>query len=81
MSGRLTVEEWLAEMAAMTKRDDPGMTSQEMAERSGVSQRILGDRLRAAKRMGWLRLGWRSEEATDGRVVRRPVYRIEKPDA
>jgi hypothetical protein len=72
-----TVDQWLDELSKLTKkRTDPGMSSREMGDISGMTVQKIRTLLGEAHRAGRLVLGWRTEYRTDGRATQIPVYRI-----
>lgn len=72
-------DEWLAELARLSARNDSGSTTEELAAAAGVSTRTMGKRLREAHRRGWVKRGRRVEESLDGKMQPRPVYIVEVP--
>jgi len=72
----ITVNEWLAELAAFSVHDDEGRTAVELAEEAGVSVETLLKRLHKANDLGRLVVGKRRRKTLDGRVSHVPVYRV-----
>jgi len=73
------VEEWLKELEAFSRRSDDGHTVWEIAENTGMSERLVRQRLKDAARHGWLKVGRRSSVAIDGKGTMVPVYIVTKP--
>ena len=73
------VEEWLNELAALSRRSDDGHTVQEISESTGKSVRLVREWLKDAHRRGWLKTGRRSSVAIDGKGTMVPVYTVRKP--
>jgi hypothetical protein len=57
---------------------DPGMTSQELADKVGMDVKRVRDWIRAELAAGRLARGWRPIEGIDGRNTRTPVYAVKK---
>lgn len=76
---KITVDEWLAELARLSALNGKGETAKELARRAGLSERVMLLRLRQARDMGWLRVEQRTDVRIDGRPQKVPVYRIERP--
>lgn len=75
----IRVEEWLQELEKLSKRVDSGHTADELAEKMGKSQRVVREWLRKAHKLGWLKVGRRTQRAIDGKNCIVPVYSIVKP--
>ncbi len=75
----IRADEWLKELERLTSRNDDGMTTSEMSDATGMSRRTIGERLRKAHRLGWVKVGWRREVRLDGKTHEVPVYKIEVP--
>lgn len=78
---KVNFNEWLDELAKLSRKDDLGLTVREWAERLGKSQQTVNEMLRRAKAQGWLMVGRRTTEALDGRIFQAVVYRVVKPNA
>ena len=76
---RITSEEWLAELAALSARSDEGMTCAELCEALGLSTRTIREKLKLAHALGWVRVGKRRIATIDGKSTLAPVYQITKP--
>lgn len=74
---RITVEEWLHDLAAISSKNDEGLTVRELAHKMGTSSARIREGLMAAKARGLLRSGRRSTNRIDGVSCLVPVYRIE----
>ena len=79
MSDRITTSEWLAELARLTAKSDDGLTSEELAEAWGLSDRTTMKRLRLAHTKGWVKVGRRTIERMDGKPMPVPVYTVTVP--
>ena len=79
MSEPIRVDEWLAELARLSSRNDLGMTLYELAEAAGVSDRTMGKRLREAHKKGWVTVGRRQVVRLDGKPMPVPVYTVTVP--
>lgn len=77
-SGELgvTLTDWLAELAAIGKKNDAGQSAKEMAAQAGMSVKRLLVLLNEAKAAGRLQTGWRTETRLDGKPFQAPVYRV-----
>lgn len=76
---KITIAEWLDELARLSNRSDEGMTSGEWAAELDISRPMAVRRLKEAQRAGWLRTGKRTGVTLDGRKCVTPVYQITKP--
>lgn len=74
----LSEQQWLAELEAVagSRRNDGGMSMDELAEAAGVSTRTMELRLKVASRKGMVRVGWRTGVSIIGRRTVTPVYTI-----
>lgn len=70
------VDEWLKELAELSLRSDEGHTVWEISEATGMSEKVVRERLKKAATMGKLRVGRRSTRTIDGRPSLTPVYFI-----
>lgn len=70
------VDEWLKELASLSRRSDKGHTVSEISEATGMSEKVVRERLKKANAMGKLRFGRRSTKTIDGRTSLTPVYFI-----
>jgi hypothetical protein len=78
----ITIDELLAELAkAQPPRagDDPGWTTEELAERSGRTLYAIKQMLRDKQRQGVLRVGRKSSIGINGQPYRVNCYWIEQP--
>lgn len=80
-SGTLAVDvnAWLEELVALGRRNDEGSTAVELADSARCSVKLMLVRLRHAKAMGRLEVGFRSTSRLDGRALQVPVYRVLPP--
>lgn len=78
MSARLSVDEWLSELEAISrkKRDDGGMTIRELAEAAGVCRSKMLDMVGQAHRLGRVTVGRRSSFSISGKPCTVPTYII-----
>jgi len=51
MAGGIGQDEWLAELARLTAKDDEGMSTEEMCDATGLSDRTVGKYLRTANKL------------------------------
>jgi hypothetical protein len=70
------VDEWLKELEAFSKRSDEGHTAEEISENTGMTLRVVRERLKQVARLGRLRVGRRSSMTIDGRHTVVPVYLV-----
>lgn len=70
------MNEWLSELEALSKRSDAGHTTDEIAENTGMSTRLVRERLKDVAKIGRLRVGRRSCTTIDGKTYLAPVYTI-----
>lgn len=70
------VEEWLKELEELSKRSDDGHTVWEISENTGLSEKVVRERLKTASVLGRLRVGRRSSRTIDGRPTLVPVYLV-----
>lgn len=73
-----TVEELLEQIRREAREEHEGLTSREIAERLGLSQQAVTDRLRELQASGRLGVSWRRARRIDGRTYFAPVYYIEE---
>lgn len=79
MSAQITHDEWLAALeAAQAQRpqDDEGMTTQEIGEVFGCSEKKVRELLRKIQQAGRLAVGRRFIMRIDGKSTPISVYRI-----
>jgi len=76
---RIAHEEWLAELAKRSKRNDKGCTVSEWSERIGKTAETTRKMLHKAKSKGWLRVGQRTSVSLIGRTYQAAVFWIERP--
>ena len=79
MAAKIGQDEWLSELAKLSLKSDAGYTTEEWADRLGVSIDSTRRKLRQAFKLGWLLSGKRTDLAINGRKCDRDVYRIVKP--
>ena len=79
MAEKISMTEWLDELARLSDRSDEGLTSEEWAREMGVEIHTARSRLKKAQEAGWLVVGRRRSSTLDGRPNLVPVYRIIKP--
>ena len=79
MGDRITTDEWLAELARLTAKSDDGLTSEELSEAWGLSDRTTMKRLRLAHKKGWVKVGRRTISRMDGKPMPVPVYTVTVP--
>jgi hypothetical protein len=73
----IEVDDLLSEIAALSfKPSDPGLTFDEIKEKSGRGQNVVLGWLRLAKAQGRLEVGHRQMTRIDGRRCPVPVYRV-----
>lgn len=77
----ITEAEWMAELVRLSKRNDEGMTCEELAKATGVSTATMRKRIKEATARGWVVTGRRTITRIDGVAAMAPVYRIVKPAA
>jgi hypothetical protein len=75
----ITESDWLDALAKLSLKSDAGFTSEEWADRMGVSIDSARAKLRQAFRLGWLVNGKRTDVAMNGRKCTRDVYRVVRP--
>lgn len=81
MKNEIREDEWLAELEKLSKRNDSGRTSEEIATAFNVSLGRARRMLQRAMQMGWLTTGFRSILRIDGRPTMATVYTIRRPAA
>ena len=79
MGEPIRVDEWLAELARLTAKSDDGLTSEELSEAWGLSDRTTMKRLRLAHKKGWVKVGRRTIARMDGKPMPVPVYTVTVP--
>jgi len=80
MAGGIGIDEVMAELSRLAARDAEGVSTQEMCDATGLSDRTIGKYMREAMRKGWARLsGHRAAMTRDGKPYRIPVYTITVP--
>ena len=78
MTARITQSEWLSELRRLSERADGGLTTQEWAERMGVSTKTMIAYLKRAMALGWVARGSKLVESLNGRMVPVATYRVEQ---
>lgn len=73
----IRADEWLAELSRLSAINDEGMTTAELVEETGRSEKQVRDWLRQAAAKGWVKVGRRTVPGIDGRLTPVPVYRVE----
>lgn len=76
MSEPIYLDEWMAEMARLQRRDAEGLSVEELAEGMAVSERLVRKRLRPLVRGGRVEVGQRRSTRIDGVACLTPVYRL-----
>jgi Mn-dependent DtxR family transcriptional regulator len=79
MAPTIKVDEWLNELAKLSKKSDRGFTVNEWAERMKRTPKTALAMLHKARALGWLRVGQRTVTNLLGREYQAPVYWVEKP--
>ena len=72
----ISVEEWLLELQRASAHQDDGLSAEEWAERLGCSTRVARERLKRAWKLGWVKVGRRTNVRMDGRQNQTPVYLV-----
>ena len=79
MIARITQDAWLAELRRLGAKADGGLTTQEWAEKLGLSDKSTRVYLGKALKLGWVRRGTRVIEALNGRQMPVSTYVVEAP--
>ena len=79
MIARITQDAWLAELRRLGAKADGGLTTNEWAEKLGLSEKTALKYLKAAAKKGWLRRGTKTVPALNGRDVPVSCYVVEAP--
>ena len=79
MIARITQDAWLAELRRLGAKADGGLTTQEWAEKLGLSTKSTIVYLKKALALGWVRRGSKSVESLNGKMVPVSTYIVEAP--